>query len=263
VLRCGLFFKYAVDCGTYFSGIGDDCDAEITHYAHFFLCRIGFATYDGTSMSHRSALGGRNASDVGYCGLGVGQGGQVFGSFDFHSTSDLTDDDDGLGLVIFHKELYSFLDRCARHGISTYADTGALSQSHLGHLVYSFVSQGARAGDDTDDTGGVDKSGHDAEFCHSGGDDTGAIGTYEATVLVGDKTFDAYHVLHGYALRDADDELDARVGSFADGIGCKSRRYEDDGCVGLSGLRLPPHSCHRPASARYENYPLSPLSPVQ
>ena len=54
------------------------------------------------------------------------------------------------------------------------------------------------------------------------------------------RAFDPYHVLHGNAFGDCNDEFDVRIGSFKNCIGGKRRRHKNAGYIGpglVHGLR--------------------------
>src|SRR3989304_5403043 len=59
-----------------------------------------------------------------------------------------------------------------------------------------------------------DISGDDANLGLAGRQQTGAVRSNQAGNFLIEVITDAHHILHGHALRDADDEGDASVGSF-------------------------------------------------
>ena len=97
----------------------------------------------------------------------------------------------------------------------------------------------------------MDAAGHDADFGFAGRDDAGAVGADEARGRVLELGPDLHHVECGNALSDADDEGDAGVFGFEDGVGGKRRRDEDHGGVGAGLLDRVGHGVeHRPAFVR-------------
>ena len=104
----------------------------------------------------------------------------------------------------------------------------------------SLVGEGARAGDDTDLTGGVDVSGHDTDLALAWLDDTGAVGANESClVLISERSLHANHVLLWNALSDADDERHLGGDGVENGLGGEGRRNEKEIAVAvglLSGL---------------------------
>src|SRR3954462_9101106 len=77
----------------------------------------------------------------------------------------------------------------------------------------------------------VNMAGHDSDFAFTGRDDAGTVRTDQTRFLALQKIACANHVEGWNALRNADDEFDARVGCFHDRISRVRRRNEDHGRI--------------------------------
>jgi len=107
-------------------------------------------------------------------------------------------------------------------------------------LVNSLVSEGSGAGDNTDLTLLVNVARHDSDFALAGLDDTGAVRSDKAGLVLGlHDRLDLDHVEGGDALCDADNEIHLGLDGFQDGVGSEGRGDVDDGSFGAScGLGL-------------------------
>ena len=146
--------------------------------------------------------------------------------------ADLADHHDGFGLrvVVEHRE--DVHESGAGDGVAANADARGLSDASLRELVNALVGQRPTARDDTDLARQVDVAGHDADLrLRAGGDQAGAVRAEQANRLALKVPHHHRGIPHGDALRDADDERDARVRRFQDGV-CRERRgHEDQGDV--------------------------------
>ena len=150
----------------------------------------------------------------------------------FGIAADLADHDDGIGLGIGLEERERVHEVGADDGIAADADGRALPHAQLRDLVYRLVGQGSGARDDADASRTVDVARHDADLAFARRDDARTVGADEARLLAFQIAPRGHHVPRGNALGDADDERDAGVGGFHDGVGGKRRRHKDDGRVG-------------------------------
>lgn len=216
-------------------GLGDH-DAR---FAQGFLLGGGsaFASgHDGARVAHAASLGSRGSGDERGHGL-LAVVLDPFGGFLFLGTADFTDHDEGVRIGVFREELNGLLLGHAVDGVAADADAHALAQAHVGDLPHGFISERAGTGDDADSAGLEDVGRHDADLAAGGGvDDAGAVRADEGYVLVFQEYLHFLHVLHRDAFRDADDEFDARVRGFHDGVGREGRRDEDHGGVAVRGL---------------------------
>ena len=130
-------------------------------------------------------------------------------------------------------------ERGADDRVAADADAGGLAQAEVGQLPDGLVGQGAAAADDADRAGLVDVAGHDADLALAGRDDAGAVGADQPAGPILEELHRPRHVEHRNALGDGDDDGDAGVGRFHDGVGGGRRRHEDHGGVG-TGLARPP-----------------------
>jgi hypothetical protein len=112
-----------------------------------------------------------------------------------------------------------------KNGVTTDADAGGLAQSHRGGLVNGFISQGARAGYNTDSAWLMNGSWHDADFAFTWGDDTRAVGADHDHIRVGVQySSDFHHVQYRDTFGDGDNQLAStasRTASAANGGGTK------------------------------------------
>ena len=88
-----------------------------------------------------------------------------------------------------------------------------------------------RARDDADFTCLMDISGHNPDSALVRRDDAGAVRPDQARGFALQVTLDPHHVHDGDAFGDADNQRDAGVGGFHNGVPGKRPRYEDDGRV--------------------------------
>ena len=119
-------------------------------------------------------------------------------------------------------------------------------------LVDRFVGQRAALRDDADAAFLADVRGNDAGFALARRDDPRAVRADQPRVrMVLQERHRLEHVHDRNALGDADDERDARVGGFHDGVGGKRRRHEDHRGVGAGFLHGVGDGVeHRPAFVR-------------
>ena len=159
----------------------------------------------------------------------------VRGGF-FRGAADLADHDDGFGLGIFVEQLERVDVGGADDGVAADADGGGLADAALRELIDGLVGEGAGARDDADRAFLVNAAGHDADLGFAGRDDAGAVGADEARLRVLELRPDLHHVVDRDAFGDADDQRQAGVFGFEDGVGGERRRHEDDGGVGAGLL---------------------------
>src|SRR2546423_5929086 len=81
----------------------------------------------------------------------------------FSIAADFTNHDHGFRVGIFVEQLESIDKRSADNRIATDADRGGLSDAALRKLIYSFVGQSSRSGEDTDIPFFVDTTRHDSD----------------------------------------------------------------------------------------------------
>ena len=134
------------------------------------------------------------------------------------------------------KQLERVDEAGADQRVAADADAGGLAEPELGELVNGFVGQRAALGHDADAALGADVPGDDAGLGLPRGDQARAVRADEARRLALHEAQRLHRVEHRDALGDADDELDAGVGGFHDGVGGKRRRHEDHRGIG-AGLR--------------------------
>lgn len=200
---------------------------------------------DGAGVAHAFTGGGGDAGDIADDGFGdVGL--DVFGGFLFGTAANFADHDDAFGGFIVFKAGQDVDKIHAFDGVAANADAGGLAESGAGGLVDRFVGEGAGAGDNTDGAGLVDKAGHNSDFAFAGGDDAGAVGADQEGIVPGQGCLGFEHVEYGYAFGNADDEFDAGIGRFEDGINGKGWRDVDHAGGGAGGFDgIPDGVVHR------------------
>ena len=159
--------------------------------------------------------------------------------FFLSGTTDLTDHDDGFGLRVVVEHFEHVEVRGAVDGIATDTDAGALTVAAGGELPDGLVGQGAGAGDDADVALLVNVARGDADAApavglvtRAGRDEAGAVRADEAGLAAFDSLLDLDHVIDGDAFGDTDDEVEALVDAFEDGVSGKGRWNENDGDCG-------------------------------
>src|SRR5207245_10216620 len=94
-------------------------------------------------------------------------------------------------------------------------------------LVHRLVGERPAARHHRDPPRLVDVARHDADLALAGRDDAGAVGADETGGAPLEDALHAHHVEDGHALRDADDQLEPRVGRLHDGVGGAGGRDVD------------------------------------
>ena len=230
-------------------------DAALAHHPLLGFGGLILSRNDGPGMAHRTAFGCRDASDETDDGLGSICLNPARG-LDLKVTTDFADHHNAFRFVVRHQELDRFEGRGADDGVAADANGRGLAKASLRALVHRFVGEGARLGDDANHAWFENEARHDANFGLAGGDDAGTIGADEGAITVVDVRLHFDHVRHWNALSDGHDDLDAGVGRFHQGVGCKRRRHKHNAHVragfgdglgdrvehGTVEVRLPPFS---------------------
>ena len=126
-------------------------------------------------------------------------------------------------------------------GVSTDADGGGDAHAGLHDLVRCFIGERSGLRHDTHLAFLEHEAGHDAHLAFVCGDHAGAVGADKGAAFAADVLAGGHHVLHGNALGDAHDHLDACFSGFHDGIGGEGRWNEDDADVSSGGLNRITH----------------------
>lgn len=137
--------------------------------------------------------------------------------------SNLSSDPSSMGrltfrLRIFHEDLQAVDEVRARKWIATNADHKRLAEAHLGCLVDCFVGKSTGPGYDANTTLLVDEAGHDTDLADAGANEARAVGTNEASLVLG-----LEHVCSGQRCTAIAVEFGAQVGSVRCG-----RRFRED-----------------------------------
>ena len=186
-------------------------------------------------MTHALARRSGNARDISHDRLGDVLADKL-GRRLFVRTANLADHDNAFGLRVLFKQGQDVDEVHATNRVATNTDASALAKAELRRLVNGFISKRARTRNDTNAAATVNVARHDADLGLTRRDNTGAIGTHEASVVRLQCLLHAHHVVHRNAFGDADDELDARVRGLEDGIGSTTGRHIDHGNIGARRL---------------------------
>ena len=182
-------------------------------------------------MSHTLALGGRDPCDVGdnrFRNVTANKVGCLFLS----GPADLTDHHNGLCSRVFLEQPQNIYKMRPRDRIATNANAGRLAVAHIGRLLDRFISQCARARDDTDLTGQVNRRRHDADFAFTGRNHTGAVGADQPHTQLVTLDLGIQHIQRWHAFSDADNQFDAGVCRLKNRILAKRSGHIDDRRIG-------------------------------
>ena len=113
---------------------------------------------------------------------------------------------------------------------------GALTKATVRRLLDRFVGQGAGTGHDSHLARQVNLTRHDADLALAGGNHTRAVGTDQAHVGGVQVCLDRQHVQRRNAFGDADDQFDAGVHGFQNGVFTERCRDIDHRCGGARGI---------------------------
>mmetsp|Transcript_44063 Transcript_44063/g.58469 ORF Transcript_44063/g.58469 Transcript_44063/m.58469 type:complete len:225 (+) Transcript_44063:274-948(+) len=193
---------------------------------------------DGTGVAHAAAGGRSLAGDEADDGqVAVVVGAEPLSGLLLGLAADLTNHDDTFSLGIVDELGEHVNEVGAVEGVATDADNSRLAETLRGRLVDGLVGEGARAGDHTDLTLGVDVARHDADLALARLDNAGAVRANQARLAL--RLHDRLHLDHvegGDALRDAHDEVHLSLNGLEDGVGGEGRRHVDDRGLSIGGL---------------------------
>ena len=123
------------------------------------------AADDGSGVTHTAARGSANAGDETNGGLVVLVVGlEELGSILLGATTDLTNHDDTVGLLVLEEDLQAVDEVGAGEGVTTDTDDQGLTKTSLGGLVDGLVGQGTGPGHNTDTSTLVNESRHDTNL---------------------------------------------------------------------------------------------------
>src|SRR5215204_4649084 len=217
-------------------------------------------------MSHRLALGGREAGDVGHDG-DAHLAPDVVGRELFSVTPDLPYHHRAISLGI-GLELAQDLDKVRPYDrVAADPDGAALPDLPLGELVDDLVGERAAAAYDADVAWHEDVTRHYGDVSLLRREDTGTVRSDKGRVLGPQVVTDPHHVVDGDTLRDAADGREPGVQRLEDGVGGEGWGDEDharvrarlldgllDGVEDRDTFVVPPaltgrHPCHYPGAA--------------
>lgn len=123
------------------------------------------AANDGTSVTHATAWGSADTGNESNCGLVVLVVGlEELGSILLSATTDLTDHDDTISLLVLKEDLQAVNEVGAGERIATDTNDEGLTESSLSGLVDGLVGQGTGTGNNTDTATLVDEPRHDTNL---------------------------------------------------------------------------------------------------
>src|SRR5690606_4865163 len=146
---------------------------------------------------------------------------------DLRVATDFADHDDGFRVGIFFKQRQQIDVSAADDRVATDADTGRLAEAYRGRLVNGFVGQSTGLGDDTDLTGLVNVTWHDADLALTWRDDAWAVRADQAALGTIQRLLHRHHVEYRNAFRNTNDQLDAGIDRFQNRIRRERRRYKN------------------------------------
>ena len=182
-------------------------------------------------MAHPLARRSRLAADEGHHRF-IHVLADPLGGFFLGRAPDLTDQDDRQGVRI-RLELLEYIDEIGPvDRVSADPDRRRLPDAAGGQLMNRLIGEGPAAGDDPHLSGHVDVSGHDADLALARRDHSRAVGADQTGFLPFHVPLHLDHVEDGYALGDADHQIQVRIHRFHDRISGKGRGNVDDRRVG-------------------------------
>lgn len=195
---------------------------------------------NGTSVAHSSAGGSRDTGNEGADGLGHVSGLvvllQELGSLLLGGTSDLSDHDDTVSLLVLEEDLEAVDEVGSGKGVTSDTDNEGLAETDLGGLVDGLVGEGSGSGHNSDSATLVDGRRHDTNLALAGSNDTGTVGADKSGLGLGlEHVNDSDHVVLGDTLSDTDHKGQLGLNGLLDRGGSKRRGNEDGGGV-ASGL---------------------------
>src|SRR5690606_9516817 len=192
------------------------------------LCCGAFTTgNDGASVAH--ALTGRcsHTRNVRHHRLGD-VGFDESRRFFFGAATDLTDHYDGFGFRVFLEQFQDVDKVGTRDRVTTNTYTGRLTKTVISGLFNGFIGQRTGTGNDTHFTRQVNVARHNADFAFTGGDHARAVRADQAYAQLITLHFGIQHIQRRNAFGDADDQLDAAVSCFQNGIFTEGGWYVDN-----------------------------------
>lgn len=187
---------------------------------------------NGTGVAHTTARRSRDTSNERGDGLGNSAGQVVLleeiSSILLGGTTNLTNHNDSVGLLIFQKDLEGINKVGAREGVTANTDNQRLAQANVGGLVDGLVGQGTGSRHNTNAATLVDGRGHDTDLALLGSNDTGTVGTNKSGLALGlQSVHNANHVVLGNTLSDADNQRDLGLNALHDGSSSNGGRNKD------------------------------------
>lgn len=194
---------------------------------------------DGTGVTHPTARRSRQTGNEGDHWLGLNALvvlHQIIGSLFLSDTTNLTDQDNTLGIRILQEDFQAIDEIGSVEGIASNADAKRLAETHFCRLVHGLIGQCSRTGHDTDLATLMDVSRHDTDLALFGSNDSWAVGANQTGFVLSEQGvlyFD--HVVLRDSLSNAHHQRDLRFDGLHNGIGCPRGRNVDDGGIRTGG----------------------------
>ena len=171
-------------------------------------------------------------ADHGFADMGLDKFGRLF----LGRAADLADHDHARRGRVGLKQPETVNEAQAMDRVSADAHTGALAEAVLRGLQYGLVSERARARDDADFAGLMDRARHDPDLACAGRDHTRTVRADQAALGKAFQTGPGLeHIQHRDPLGDADDDFDAGLGRLDDRLGRGVGRGHDHAGVRARG----------------------------
>eukprot|EP00049_Salpingoeca_infusionum_P012206 m.221069 g.221069 ORF g.221069 m.221069 type:complete len:322 (-) comp15124_c2_seq5:246-1211(-) len=236
-----LYHELSHACWT--AGNDDTCIFEC---GNLFLCATLATSNNGTGMAHTTAWWGSNTRDEANNRLAVWSRVvllQESGCLFFGRATDLTNHDDTFSVWVL-EELGEAINKVSTvEWVTANTNTKGLSKTSGSGLTDSLISKGTRTRHNTNVALLMNMTWHNTDLALSWLDDTWAVWTNEAALLLAKEgVLDTHHIELWNTLCDAHNQAHLSLEGLHDGSSCTRWWHIDDSCVSVGlGLGL----CYR------------------
>ncbi|GDA34968.1 hypothetical protein HmCmsJML164_01697 [Escherichia coli] len=178
-------------------------------------------------MTHTFAFRRSHTSDVTHNWLGNVLL-DVRRCFFFSATADLTDHHDRFGLRIFFEHFEDVDKVRTRDRVAADTDTGRLTETVIRGLFNRFIGQRTGTGNDTHFTRFVNVTRLDTDFAFPRGDNAWAVRADHTNACFIQFHFHRQHIQRRDAFSDGDNQFDACIDSFQNGVFAERCWYVDN-----------------------------------
>ncbi|QBM89238.1 hypothetical protein METSCH_D03020 [Metschnikowia aff. pulcherrima] len=200
------------------------------------------AGHNGTGVTHTSAWWRRDTGDERHHGLGALGSGQVVLLQELRglllgSTTNLTNQNDTLSLLVVQEQRQSIDEVGAGEWVSAHTNDQRLAQANLRGLSHGLVGQSTRSRNDTDLTSLVDVRGHDTDLTLVRRNQTRAVGAHQSGFQLRLQDLcNAHHVMLWDTLSDGHGERNLGLDGLLNRLGGNRWRDENTSRAGASLL---------------------------